>query len=91
MSVGTEALRIAQRLERSGDWLVLPWCIGHVVPCTPAGQVQTPAISESIADSTRGAVIPASCNTSDRLNSHDRRVRTARINVCQGYHYDPFA
>jgi hypothetical protein len=82
-SVGEDALLIVHRFELSGDPLSLPWCIGHVVACVPPGQVQTPTASPPAAESTTGAIMPASWKTSMRASKDDSRWRIVRIDVRQ--------
>jgi hypothetical protein len=81
--VGKDVLLIAHRFGSPGDAASLPWCIGHVVACVPPGQVQTPTASPAAAESTTGAIMPASWKTSIRASKGDSRWRIVRIDVRQ--------
>ena len=83
---GALALLRAQRLDESGDWLVLPWCIGQVAPCVGVGHVHTSSMSIPAAARTGGAIIAPNCKKSATTMSHDGRRRTERITWPE-YHF----
>jgi hypothetical protein len=83
---GAAALFSAHRFDASGDWPVLPWCIGHVAPCVAVGHVQASSRSMPAAARTAGAMIALNCNRSATAISHDERRRTDRI-TGKEYHF----
>jgi hypothetical protein len=83
---GALALFRAQRLDESGDWLVLPWCMGQVAPCVGVEHVHRPSMSIPAAARRGGAIIAPNCKKSATTMSHDERRRTERITGSE-YHF----
>src|SRR5262249_54056348 len=74
------------RLGESGDWLVLPWCMGQVAPSVAVGHVQTSSMSMPAAARTAGAMIALNCNMIATARSRDKRRRTNRMTRPE-YHF----
>src|SRR5215471_7209373 len=83
---GAAALFNAQRFEESCEWLVLPWCIGHVAPCVAVGHVQASSMSIPAAARRAGAMLALICNMSTTAMSHDKRRRSDRMTEPE-YHF----